>query len=205
MHIDFDHQTRLYLGLYELELSAHLRRLCRPGHRGYDVGAQVGYDALVMAKLSGAPVASFEREAVACAALRANLALNPGVGSLVTAVQATVGERTDGDGHLALDDFARGPGGFVPDVVKIDVEGAEAAVLRGALEILSKRRPHLVVETHSAELERACGDLLVGLGYRPVVVPQRRRAPDLRPAGHNRWLVAAGVPPVQSARPGASS
>jgi hypothetical protein len=48
-----------------------------------------------------------------------------------------------------------------------------------------------VVEVHSTELERACGRLLVELGYRPVIVNPRRVLPDYRPGlALNRWLVA---------------
>lgn len=39
-----------------------------------------------------------------------------------------------------------------PNVVKIDVEGAELLVLRGASETVSSARPTLIVETHSARL-----------------------------------------------------
>lgn len=44
MHIDFEHLTRLYLGLYEIELNRHLRRMLRPGMTAFDVGGQHGYD-----------------------------------------------------------------------------------------------------------------------------------------------------------------
>jgi FkbM family methyltransferase len=39
-----------------------------------------------------------------------------------------------------------------PDVMKIDVEGAELLVLRGAAETMKSRRPAVIVETHSARL-----------------------------------------------------
>lgn len=39
-----------------------------------------------------------------------------------------------------------------PDVMKIDVEGAELLVLRGATETLKRARPTVIVETHSARL-----------------------------------------------------
>jgi FkbM family methyltransferase len=39
-----------------------------------------------------------------------------------------------------------------PDVVKIDVEGAELLVLRGAAETLTMTRPITIVEAHSASL-----------------------------------------------------
>lgn len=46
-----------------------------------------------------------------------------------------------------------------PDVVKVDVEGAEAAVLRGSEIILSKHRPILFIEV-SQENSHHCSDML---------------------------------------------
>lgn len=51
MMIDFqDGKTGMYLGLYEVELNRHLRALCRPGFRSFDIGGADGYDALIIAK-----------------------------------------------------------------------------------------------------------------------------------------------------------
>jgi FkbM family methyltransferase len=59
-----------------------------------------------------------------------------------------------------LDDLVEGVGGESPDevdpvpppdAVKVDVEGREAAVLRGAAATLAAHRPLLVVEVHEAE------------------------------------------------------
>lgn len=40
---------------------------------------------------------------------------------------------------------------FIPDLIKIDVEGAELLVLKGIKEILKKSRPKLFIEVHSGE------------------------------------------------------
>ena len=55
--------------------------------------------------------------------------------------------------------------------MKIDVEGAEHAVLRGATRLLTEKRPLLFLSTHSPQLHAECCRLLVGLGYtlRPEV------------------------------------
>ncbi len=53
-----------------------------------------------------------------------------------------------------------------PDVIKIDVEGAELRVLRGAAVILARMRPVLLLSVHSDELRRACLSYLSEMAYR---------------------------------------
>jgi hypothetical protein len=180
MRIDFGHQTRTYLGLYELELNRYLRRFLQCGAAAFDVGGQHGFDALLIARQTRGPVASFECDPECVARMRKNFALND---ASITAVPGFVGR------DVRLDDWAFGPG-FVPDFIKVDIDGGEAAALRSASRVLDERHPSLVVEVHSQELEAECGALLVEHGYRPVIVNQRLLWPDLRPIAHNRWLVA---------------
>jgi FkbM family methyltransferase len=52
-----------------------------------------------------------------------------------------------------------------PDVIKIDVEGAEAFLLRGAMGLLRERRPRLLVELHGAAQACAVLAILDVLGY----------------------------------------
>jgi hypothetical protein len=58
--------------------------------------------------------------------------------------------------------------------------------------LLAERRPHVIVETHSAALEDGCAQLLCDAGYRPRILTRRRRLPENRAAVHNRWLIATG-------------
>lgn len=188
MDIDFAHQSRQWLGLYEIEIDRHLRRLLRPGMTAFDVGAQHGYDSLAIAKRTGTRVAAFECDPDQLALMERSFGLNPTLAPLIEPVLGFVG---DEPGQLGLDQWACRPGGFTPDFIKIDIEGAEVAALRSAREILRKQRPAVVVEVHSLALERQSGAILVEHGYRPSVVSQRTVFPDLRPIPHNRWLVAA--------------
>ena len=55
-----------------------------------------------------------------------------------------------------------------PDVIKIDVEGAEYDVLLGAVETLKKFKPNILLATHDCHLpavQQNCKDFLQGLGY----------------------------------------
>jgi hypothetical protein len=183
--VDFQHDTRVYLGLYEIELNRYLRRLCRPGVNSFDVGGCKGYDALVLARLTGCWVVSFEADPASCRTMRENFSLNP-EGTRIHMVHGIVG-RPGAD--VTLDDYANEFG--TPSFVKIDVDGGELDVLRGAERLLLKNRPSLIVETHSHELERLCGGFLCDHGYRPLIVKQRRVWKERRP-DDNRWLVAEG-------------
>jgi FkbM family methyltransferase len=70
----------------------------------------------------------------------------------------------------------------LPDVIKIDVEGAEALLLRGAAGILSERGPRLVVELHGAAVAREVLGLLFTQGYACA----GKVGGHLHPAGYGR-------------------
>ena len=57
---------------------------------------------------------------------------------------------------VALDDFCEARD-LDPEVLKVDVEGGEARVLRGARRLLRRRRAVLFLEVHYGLLERAGG------------------------------------------------
>jgi hypothetical protein len=101
-----------------------------------------------------------------------------------------IGARND-SGMTTLDVLRTSIG--EPDFLKIDIDGGELDALAGGVRLLSERRPHLVVETHSLELEHECGALLVKCGYRPIIKHNRRIWREHRGgAPHNRWLLAEG-------------
>jgi SAM-dependent methyltransferase len=191
MCLNLESQTQTWVGMYEIELNRHLRRLCRPGTTCLDVGGGRGYHALLFAHLAQAPVVTFEPSRRALALLRASLDLNPSLRHLVTVVPEMAG-----DAGVRVDDWCA-EHDFEPGLLKVDVDGGELDVLQSAEATLLRNGPPVVLETHSLELERDCGALLQGLGYRVRIVNQRRvfrehRPPLERLAGgaHNRWLVA---------------
>ena len=95
---------------------------------------------------------------------------------------------------LPLDTFAARERLVRVDLVKIDVEGAEASVLAGAGEVLARHRPMLVLEWNPELQDRAegtAGDLpgtLRGLGYRLFDVDpfaRLRALPEGRTPAHD--------------------
>jgi hypothetical protein len=192
LDIDFSVQTKMFLGLYEIELNRHFRRLCLPGFNCLDVGAQFGYDALLLAKLSRGRVASFECDPDMYGELCRNVAYNDELRPHIEVVQGFVTSETrESEGWLALDDIVFGGRLFVPDFIKMDIEGGELAALLGARRILEEHHPNLLIETHSRQLETDCLALVSSLGYRTTIIETRTLLPDYRPAEHNRWFVAS--------------
>jgi FkbM family methyltransferase len=71
---------------------------------------------------------------------------------------------------ISCDDFACAYNA-VPSLLKIDVEGAELAVLHGAKQTLSLHKPHILLSIHGGEMREACLKFLEATGYcniRPI-------------------------------------
>ncbi len=181
--------VHVYLGTAEVEIAHHLRRLAKPGCRCFDIGGHNAYYAMVLARLTGERVWSFEFDPAGIDRMRRNLALNPSIEPLISLRKAYLSYETNTTANAdTLDGIVTRERIAWPDLLKIDVEGAEANVLRGAREVLLSR-PHLVIETHGRAVERECVDILTPLGYQPLVVTQRRRLREHR-SPDNRWIVA---------------
>jgi hypothetical protein len=192
LEIDASSPLDMYLGLYEFEIAKYVQEFCEPGGVCFDIGSFDGYYALVFSRLTHGKVIVFESDPAACARIRRNCDTNPELGGRVEIRNAFVAFETNpAENCIALDDLAE-EGLPLPNLIKIDVDRAETWVLTGARQMLAERRPHLIVEVHSRELERECGDLLLELGYSPRIVTQRKWLPENRPLEHQRWLVARG-------------
>lgn len=192
LEIDLASQTQLYLALWERETHPFLRRAIATSRWLVDVGA--GSGELVLAFLRDQPdghVWAIEPSDAGRRAMERNLALNPDLPAAnVTMVSELAGVR-EGPGVVRLDRLPLPTD--APGLVKIDVDGAEMDVLRGAEGVLQRADVKLLIETHARELEEQCLALLGGHGYRCEIVRNawwRAIVPEHRPGPHNRWLVA---------------
>ncbi|GAB4500986.1 MAG: hypothetical protein Fur0035_05270 [Anaerolineales bacterium] len=185
-----------WLGTYEPELQAAIRDLIAPGATVYDVGANIGYVSLLLAKRVGPAgrVFAFEPLPANLERIRQNVALNQL--NNVTVVPAAV---TDQNGEvtfyvhdsvgmgkaagsagrsnsvyraeirvaaLSLDEFIFGQGNPPPQVVKMDIEGGEVLALPGMKRALETHHPLMLLELHGPESEQAAWQALSGAGYR---------------------------------------
>lgn len=193
LEVDPRAPLHVYLGTAELELARHVRALVRPGMCCFEVGSHNAYYALILARLTAGPVVALDFDEAALARIERNLALNPEPASHIQVLRAYVAhERDPAVGAETLDHLVAEGRVPAPDLLVIDVEGAEATVLAGARGLLGTRRPSLVVETHSAAAEAQCVAQLRAAGYPPPQIVQRRRLLPENRRGHNRWLIAPG-------------
>jgi FkbM family methyltransferase len=90
---------------------------------------------------------------------------------------------------LRLDDFVREKGLERVDLLKIDTESTEPAVLAGALTTLERHRPNIICEVlRGRGAERRLEEILAPLGYRHYLLTPDGPAPRERIEGHPDWL-----------------
>ncbi len=124
----------------------------KPGDVMLDVGCADGSWAVPAAR-QGARVYAFDPNRtvkIEAAVTRYKVA------DLVEPVFRLVNDGTQRDGATRLDLFAVERGLDRVDFVKVDVEGAELDVLAGALWVLKKFRPRVMVEVHTETVEGVC-------------------------------------------------
>ena len=64
--------------------------------------------------------------------------------------------------------------------------------MRSAGEIMSRRKPNMIIEVHGSEIERQCLSILKEYGYSPKIVNRQRVVAESRSMEHNRWLICEG-------------
>jgi len=183
-----------WTGLWEKEFAERLAKATRPGAVCLDVGSYRGYFGGVMAVNGAGMVHCFEPNPENLEKLERLARLNPALPLRIHPL--ALGDRDgetefvlmaeDTMGKLAASGFqaSRSTGArfkvqlarldtlvekgevHLPDLIKLDVEGAEKMFLEGAMNSLRAKRPAVLLEYHSGPLARACAGMLEGLGYR---------------------------------------
>lgn len=173
------HEKFYWTGAYERELQDALQRLLSPGMCVWDVGAHAGFMTLLAARLvgGGGHVHAFEPAAPNRARLARSLAAsgadNVTVHPFAVAARsgrAVLHAHASSSMWTLVPELADGPGSEVdsrtlddlvvelgtPDLIKIDIEGAESDALAGGSALLAHGRTTVLVEFSSPEaLERA--------------------------------------------------
>ena len=204
---DFEHADIFWFGKKDMAEIEHMRRLLPAGSVILDIGANLGFYSLELARDSrlAAAIHAFEPHPGTHRRLVRHITAN-GLSSRITPHTLALSD-TAGHGHMSqcagnsgathlsndasglpvvtttLDAFVSRNGLTRLDALKIDVEGMETAVLRGGLETLERFKPMLVIEFWPFGLERAgtnsraLADLIGSAGY----TLHDPRTPDLSP------------------------
>lgn len=182
-------RMKVFYTAYEPPVTSVLNEWLRPGMIIFNIGAHIGIHALYAARKVNpyGRVYAFEAfpenyrqltEHARMNALDNLISIHKAVTSVTGNVAFTQGS-SDGKHHLAeqnsgasflvesitVDDFCRQQQ-VQPDLLLIDVEGAELQVLQGAQHILKKGRPKLILEHHNQQ--QSLSELLRDLGYKYI-------------------------------------
>ena len=191
-----------------------IRSLCDPDRISLDIGADVGELTIAMLASSRSVIAFEPRpaqahelaamfQAVGAAVRVEALALSDRSGICAMRMLDSDPGRSTIDEHNSLNDADGSPTRTINvpvkpldeaqldnvGLIKIDVEGHELAVLRGAVDTLSRNRPTLLVEAEERHHPRAVAEVtefLATLGYAGYFMIDGRRQPieTFNPAEH---------------------
>jgi len=178
-----------WFGTYEVERLRALANAVSPGAVVYDVGANVGIYSLLVSLLAGPSgmVYAFEplernllylrrhltlNKIQNCVVLEAAVCNREGTRSFSAASWSSSMAHLSADGEISvpttsLDSCIYGERRFrPPDILKIDVEGAEMEVLEGATRALTEFHPAIFLEIHGTQLHADCRAFLLEKRYR---------------------------------------
>ncbi len=176
-----------WLGTYELEHQNIISGLLKEGDVFFDVGAHVGFFSLLASRLIGpsGTVYAFEPLSKNVAFLKKHIALNKisNIKVIEVAVSDHDGEALFEESESSfmgkvsakgttrvkmacLDSLVRSGVVPPPAVLKIDVEGLQDLVLKGASEILEKYHPAILLEAvYEKDNKQNFYSILTSLGY----------------------------------------
>lgn len=189
----------IYCGLHEYADMAFVLHLLRKGDLFLDLGANIGSYTILASKISGAHTIAVEPDSQTVLHLRRNVEAN-GMGDLVEIVEAALGaehgmarfsigrdttNQVVADVSLNSREVKLMPldvivGNREPVMIKMDVEGYEAQVLKGARETL--RKPSLIaIETETSDADVL--GILTGAGFERYCYDARSREIAHEPFG----------------------
>lgn len=175
-----------WLGTLERSKLGHLIARLSEADVFWDIGANVGLYTLPAARRVGPSgrVFAFEPMPRNVEILRSHIAMNgfrnvtvvaAGVGDEIGTLRMAEG-KTPSEFHadpagtyavrsITLDSWQVESQSPLPRIIKMDVEGAEAAVFRGARRVIALARPLIYVALHGQRQRTECGEFLERCGY----------------------------------------
>jgi FkbM family methyltransferase len=176
-----------WLGSYELNNQKILSQVLKRGNIFFDIGANAGFYSLLAAEIVGpsGKVYAFEPLPENFNYLKKHIEINgyKNIFPFQAAISDKSGfaffkkEESAAMGHLgadsgdfkvetiSIDDLVESGKLPIPNSLKIDVEGAEILVLKGAINIFKNHHPSIFLATHNKELHDDCINFLKNLGY----------------------------------------
>ncbi|MGC1188530.1 MAG: FkbM family methyltransferase [Candidatus Acidiferrales bacterium] len=192
MQLDLANHSQRWLGLQERELLGWVRKLARDINTAIDVGASEGvYTIYFLARTPAQKIYAFEPSPECLREVEENLALNNMAGDQRLDVIAKKVGDSAAEGWTTLDSLISTI--VPPCLVKVDIDGGESDLLKGASRCLSLPGVRWIIEVHSKALEQDCLRVLNETGYHVEIVHNawwRHVIPELRPGELNHWLVA---------------
>lgn len=195
---------QMWIGTWELDFAEALQRYVKPGWVCYDIGGYKGYYTGVMALKGAARVFVFEPMPANVEQIKKLIGLNPSLpihlkeyavsDKTGKAVFKLMPEETMGKLEhssfqkddepvtsltvecITLDELIAS-GTPEPDFIKIDVEGAEEFVLKGAKDLLHRKKPFLMIEVHSPAIGERCMQVLKEQ-YKTITVLETGLTPE---------------------------
>ncbi len=185
-----DHIQKIIRGtkkFYEQSMLTEIGPLLPENPTVVDVGANIGNHSLFFAKVIGAQVISFEPNPDAFTILEASVALNQlndqvelhqiavgaaeGLGEINKVSEINLGMAqvvASHEGSIQIQSLDEVLGTRHVDLIKIDVEGMECEVLKGAGQVLERCKPVVIAEAATLEELSGIENLLRPYGYRKI-------------------------------------
>lgn len=223
LYLNLQTEKDYWLGTYEPELQKAIQDWVQPGMVVYDVGANIGYISLLIAKAVGSQgkVYSFEALPINIERLKQNI-LSGNTDVPITVVHAAVTDKDEpveflvhestSMGKVAgaagrevayetritvdgitLDTYQSDNSVPAPDIIKMDIEGGEVLAVEGMRRLLKEHHPILFIELHGPESARAVANVLDLYGYTAYHMKAQHKVINLHHPEHWKAYIIARV------------